>query len=79
MPNDQMGRCRDCASWSTWGVGEYSPNGSCSGVGDSLSGPQAFFIDDADGPAPVHDGSQIVVTGPDFGCVQFEPKESTDA
>jgi hypothetical protein len=58
-------RCRNCRHWRL--VAATVADGDCSRASDEFS-PNGFRAL-ATNPAGI-------LTGPDFGCVQFEPKES---
>lgn len=65
------GYCRDCKWWTAPLCPESDPYGGCEVIDDSADGNNALaVIHGYDG----FDGGELW-TKPDFGCVQFEPKE----
>lgn len=68
------GRCRDCRSWNGGG-GRPAPCFKIRGLAEnwtSLDPTTAAFYDPHPGP-----GSYLI-TGPEFGCVLFEPGKPRD-
>jgi hypothetical protein len=69
-----MGQCRDCRWWEVSAQEQDSGKRFCglatSDDGVALHTETPFWAVATDG------GEAVVFTSPDFGCVQFERKES---
>lgn len=64
-----MGKCKDCVFWGDWRPRE------CGQIGRLGQDPES----DIDIQVSVLDDSGLnayIVTGPEFGCVNFSPKKN---
>lgn len=72
-----MNRCKDCKYWGPWGHWpEPAKTQECAKVGNDIlmPNPDSYF----EILASADDDSNLQATlrtGPEFGCIQFEPKD----
>ena len=75
---ETMGRCKDCKWWTGAGIGAGSRYCPLATSGRGLIYAQSQLASRAIAWTRGNDRAHLATYG-DFGCVQFESKEATDA
>ena len=69
-------RCRTCKYWDDDTVFSFGDQGSCGHEASGSSDDDGMCYYSSGGSYPAE--AMLVHTGPDFGCIHHEPKESDE-